>query len=358
MEKPRLFLYVFILLEITAATALTNKFVNNISGNSVYVFGTLITSSSNPADNDTILKTDMCSIAEPDNRKMLPDCSCVINFGSVPIEPFTLATNSAGFRDYEYEKEHPSTYRIIFLGDSVVAGYGVGLNDTVAKVLERMLTKAQGRKVEVLNLGVSGSNTFTEAKRLEELGLSYKPDMVIIGFHGNDLENYTKIYKCQQNASKKYDGMNMSKAENILGITKASLLCVEDDWADMSGTSNDELYGMRVEPSMEKIYNLSVKNGFDVFVVTSFFDRPFPPNYLGSLRKITDKFGWELIDVNGYVGNLTDGYRIEPYVLNGRDFHPNSLGHTLMAEYIFRNINDSVSSEIASRYSDGITLPN
>jgi hypothetical protein len=195
-----------------------------------------------------------------------------------------------------------------------------------------------------LNFAVSGGNTFTESSRLEELGLRYTPNMVMIGYHGNNLENYTKVRDCQIGIAKKYYGLNVSKAENMIKLSSEQSDCVKSDWAEMSMYSTDELYRTRVEPYMENIHDMSSEKGFDVVVVTTFLDRPFPRDSVKSLEKITDRFGWELINFNGYIGNVTDGYNIDKYVLTGEDFHPNPLGHKMMADYIFTQINDTVSS--------------
>src|SRR3989344_7830887 len=48
--------------------------------------------------------------------------------------------NSEGLRDYEYRIKKPdNTFRIVVLGDSMVFGYGLDLEDTFPKFLERKL---------------------------------------------------------------------------------------------------------------------------------------------------------------------------------------------------------------------------
>lgn len=94
--------------------------------------------------------------------------------------------NSQGFRDFEYLPEKkPGTKRIIFLGDSVVYGYGVKIEDTIAKQLEKKFRDA-GENIEVLNFGVSGYDSVQEVEFLKELGLKFSPDLVITGYTLND----------------------------------------------------------------------------------------------------------------------------------------------------------------------------
>lgn len=97
--------------------------------------------------------------------------------------------NWAGFRDREFSAEKPAGFkRIIFLGDSVVYGYGLKESETLPKQLEKTF-QAHRKKVEVLNLGVSGYESEQEIEFFKELGLRYDPDLVIVGYTLND-SNY------------------------------------------------------------------------------------------------------------------------------------------------------------------------
>lgn len=94
--------------------------------------------------------------------------------------------NSAGFRDQEIKIEKPEgTTRMIFLGDSVVYGYGLKQEKTIPKMLGAAYRK-QGRPVEVLNFGVSGYDTEQAVEFLKETGLAFHPDIVLLGYTLND----------------------------------------------------------------------------------------------------------------------------------------------------------------------------
>ncbi len=98
--------------------------------------------------------------------------------------------NSMGIRgDREYALEKPArTVRIVGLGDSFTQGYEVELRDTYLYRLEGLL-RARGHRVEVVNLGVSGYGTAEELILLEEVALGMQPDIVIVGFFQNDLDD-------------------------------------------------------------------------------------------------------------------------------------------------------------------------
>lgn len=101
------------------------------------------------------------------------------------------AVNGDGFRDRSYPRAKPSgTFRVVVLGDSLSFGYGAALEATFAKQLEARLTSiGGGPRYQVLNLGVSGYNPYTEAELLRGVGLAYAPDLVLAQFCVNDLND-------------------------------------------------------------------------------------------------------------------------------------------------------------------------
>jgi len=100
--------------------------------------------------------------------------------------------NSQGLRDYEYAlQKPPGVYRIMLLGDSTTLGWGVPLNETAAKTLERELNaeRAPGySRFEVINTGVGNYDTVQEVTYYETRGRAFHPDLVILVFFINDPE--------------------------------------------------------------------------------------------------------------------------------------------------------------------------
>ena len=78
------------------------------------------------------------------------------------------------------------TMRIMALGDSLTAGFGLPASDSFPAQLEVAL-KARGLSVEVLNAGVSGDTTAGGLARLD-WALAAQPDLVLVG----RVESYVK----------------------------------------------------------------------------------------------------------------------------------------------------------------------
>ncbi len=94
--------------------------------------------------------------------------------------------NRAGFRDREFSAEKTAgVTRILFLGDSVVYGWGLEAEETIPKQIERAIRRA-GQSGEVLNFGVSGYEAEQAVEFFKELGQEFAPDVVLLGYTLND----------------------------------------------------------------------------------------------------------------------------------------------------------------------------
>jgi lysophospholipase L1-like esterase len=97
-------------------------------------------------------------------------------------------TSSQGLRDREFSVERvPGKLRIAMLGDSLTVGWGVPVEDTFAKRIERMYAAA-GIDAEVINFGVGNYNTVQEVQAFLTTGYRYRPDVVVLNYFVNDAE--------------------------------------------------------------------------------------------------------------------------------------------------------------------------
>jgi acyl-CoA thioesterase I len=73
---------------------------------------------------------------------------------------------------------------VVFLGDSLSAGYGLAARDAFPAVVERKLAE-RGTRIRLINAGVSGDTSAGGLSRLPWL-LQQKPDVVVVELGGND----------------------------------------------------------------------------------------------------------------------------------------------------------------------------
>ena len=106
-------------------------------------------------------------------------------FAGVPVKINRLELRDD--REYDLVKG-PTTFRILVLGDSVTFGHGSLNEHTYPYLLEQQL-RAWRPEVDwqVWNAAVPGYNTSQELAHLLEVGPTFRPDLVVVGFFENDV---------------------------------------------------------------------------------------------------------------------------------------------------------------------------
>jgi lysophospholipase L1-like esterase len=95
--------------------------------------------------------------------------------------------NIYGFRGKDFCIEsNPEIPRVVFIGDSFTEGYLAADNETIPVVFENE-AKSKSKDIEVINLGIGGTDFASYLKILGAQMPVLKPDHVIIMLHGNDL---------------------------------------------------------------------------------------------------------------------------------------------------------------------------
>ncbi len=105
-----------------------------------------------------------------------------------------VKVNASGRRDREVLLDKPDdVYRIAVLGDSYSEAMQVAREEAYWWLLAERLAACgfqPGKRIEVLNFGVSGYGTAQEYLVLESHALRYRPDLVLLQFtNGNDVKN-------------------------------------------------------------------------------------------------------------------------------------------------------------------------
>ena len=112
------------------------------------------------------------------------------NSAADPLMGVPVSINSLGLRDREYSlAKPPGTVRVLMLGDSLTFGWGVKVEDTPSKMIERKLNEGKNPPAyEVINAGVGNYNTVQEITYFLSKGRQLKPDVVVLNYFINDAE--------------------------------------------------------------------------------------------------------------------------------------------------------------------------
>lgn len=256
-----------------------------------------------------------------------------------------------GVFDYSYEKPD-NVVRIVGIGDSLMSSWGVNQEDTYLALLEEQLNVVATKKqVQILNLAVPGYNTAIEYEVIKSKALAYHPDLIIIGYDGNDMDmpNFVRkkvvavsyLFYVFQLMTERFSGnrRDVDTPELLVDVPKE-----RDDRFLFSKEETPPEYRFMVGyenylTTMENTASVTVKQGIPTIVV----------------GELTEQMQNDL-EVMGFYVNPTQrlmeqylSQRNLPYAavtISEKDLHLNELGHKLWFEFIYQFLLDHQLLEI------------
>jgi len=199
---------------------------------------------------------------------------------SPPSAPTGLPQPPAAAGNGPDQGERTAAPLVLFLGDSLTAGYGLAEGEAFPALLGELL-EADGHPIRVLNAGVSGDTSAGGLRRLDWL-LSQKPSIVVVELGAND-------------------GLRGLPLEHTEENLREILLRVRADGAQPL------LVGMQVPPN-------------------------YGPEYAPAFAEIFPRLAKSL-DVP-LVGFLLDGVGGRPELNLADGIHPTAEGHRILAENV------------------------
>ena len=107
------------------------------------------------------------------------------------------------------------TKKLLILGDSISAGYGLKESENWVQLLEASL-KTSGKELHIINSSISGDTTIGGLSRIESDLEEYKPNYVLIELGGNDALRGYPIEKIKSNLLKIIDASFAAEANPII----------------------------------------------------------------------------------------------------------------------------------------------
>jgi hypothetical protein len=278
-----------------------------------------------------------------------------------------LLINSQGLRDYEYtRRKEPGTFRIVGVGDSSLFGWGVPIEDSGLKVLERRLNQEfRARKFEVVNFAVPGYNTAMESETFVQRCLEYAPDLVLLNFNTNDYDVPQFMRRPNDLATLRtsylfdlaysvYDGV-MAVERQPLGVFEFRHRTIAERQAarlDEDPALPDEyryMVGAKgVVRALERLTAAAHKRAIP-FVVFDVKPQPgFDPKYVRDelrdgqrelLERESRRLGFHFLNTYPYFMNYLKQHpdaSVQPvFAVSAADGHPNTLAHSINAQALF-----------------------
>ncbi len=238
-------------------------------------------------------------------------------------------TNRLGFRSPEIDREKPAgTYRIVVLGSSNTMGHGVGDEAVYPRHLERWLAEllaGTGRRIEVVNMAVSGDAPSQRLWRLgQEVG-ALDPDWVLcdatvldVSLEEVHLESVVRRgvaipFAYVRNALERAGVSPGDGAEAFRSkVRGAAVALLEGAYAGWKAEA--ERLGRPL-----------------TVVILPRADKKAENPRLGELiRTLAARYGLDFLDVT----HAFDGLEAEQFRVSPWDHHPSNLGHRRLFEAI------------------------
>lgn len=176
--------------------------------------------------------------------------------------------------------------KIVFIGDSLTAGYGVEKEYAYPSLVQKILDE-NGHDWEVINGGISGSTTASGLSRMKWF-LKTKMKIVVLALGANDGLRGIKVEESEKNLAKTIEFAQENNVKVILA-------------------------GVQIPPNYGKEYTESFKNIFP---------------------KLAKKYQLPMIPfiIEGVAGkrelNISDG------------IHPNKEGHEIISKTVYKHIKE------------------
>lgn len=255
--------------------------------------------------------------------------------------------NSAGFRGEDHSLEKPvGITRVVVIGDSVTEGYGVKWGDVFASKAQAKL----GGEYEVISLGMGGLNAPQVVHVLEEMGLRYGPDYVVLNFVLNDSDFFSSAKEAAKHAEENQSkiallGIRINPAVKRALKSSALIYLVNERIADLWGRIKwgeyhdyygdlwrDEKNRAKVVTAFERLEALSREHSFNVIVLVW----PLVVDYSEYKFGFVHEWIVEQSAANGFATvDLLPAFAKQPFrklQVTSEDYvHPNARGHEIAA---------------------------
>ncbi|HJQ14245.1 MAG TPA: hypothetical protein VJ830_05795 [Anaerolineales bacterium] len=247
-----------------------------------------------------------------------------------------LSTNRWGMRDRDYGQiPPPNTYRIALTGPSFVMGLGVSDGEDFEWLVEERLNRENAGEryagYEILNFAVPGYSALQELLLMEQKGLAFQPDAFFFMAHQRE-EDAVVMYladRISSGADLPYPGLIelARQVGAVPGVTKAQA---------------ERL----LQPVRTKLllwtyrHMVQVSRAHDVLPVWIFMptlEDPLHEEEITHLTGLAKEAGFTILDLSDAYDNQDPDSLVVAYW----DKHPNAKGHMLIAEDLYRKLQEN-----------------
>ena len=309
---------------------LERGYYENLLANNSVTSGLFGKDSQKPAGWVGIYETDAVKLREDERLwELLPDVD-------ITFKNARLRTNRWGMRDQDYAMTKPEgTYRVAIMGASYVMGAGVENDETFESIIEQKLNENINNKdiqnFELLNFSVGGYGLIQQVTVAHEQVFDFEPDLILYIAQPGEVRRTVERFLPALLKGHKIRTPELKEAMKDAGIS-----------AGMDRAKAKELLYEKSEELVEWGYGEIARlaedhNAETVLVYLPNTARRFEPQEITYLDDLAGKLGYKTINLEGVYGS----HSLEKLQIAPWDLHPNPVGHKLIADKLFEELQAS-----------------
>jgi len=246
-----------------------------------------------------------------------------------------LTTNRWGMRDKDYEKiPAPDTYRVALMGPSFVMGYGVNDGEDFDSLLEERLNRENSGSpydgYEILNFAVPGYSALQNLMVLEQKSLAFQPNVVFYMAHQREEEAVIKYMADRISVSADLAYPDLVELAHQAGVEQGATKVEMERVLQPVGT---EILSW----TYRRIVEVSRAHGIlPVWIFMPTLENPLRPEEIDHLKRVAAEAGFIVLDLS----DAYDNQDLDSLVVAYWDKHPNAKGHSLIAEDLYRKLQE------------------
>jgi hypothetical protein len=246
-----------------------------------------------------------------------------------------MSTNRWGMRDRDYEKTPaPNTYRIALTGPSFVMGYGVADDEGFESLLEDRLNREDAarpyNKYEILNFAVPGYSAIQNLIVLEQKAMSFQPNAIFFMAHQREEEAVVLYLADRLSVGADLPYPDLMELARRAGAEPGATKVETERLLQPVGT---EILSW----TYRRIVEVSRAHGIlPVWIFMPTLEHPLRAEEIAHLKRVAEEAGFIVLDLS----DAYDNQDLESLVVAYWDKHPNAKGHSLIAEDLYRKLQE------------------
>lgn len=241
------------------------------------------------------------------------------------LQNVTIRVNNSGARGAEIEPFHNFENNVLFIGSSVVLGWGVDEEDTISSQIKEIANKS-AKSIQVVNAGVGNYNAVRYVTNYFENFSVYQWDTIIVGYFVNDAE---KLRSNRGNFVTRNLMVGVIAWKFFSSLTTSNVE-IEDYYRAVYDPASQG-HGEMVT-ALEKLAHHCKEKRIRCVLAMIPDIHQLNPYSLGfihdEMKLISNRLGFEYLDMLPALEGVSE----ERLWNNYGDPHPNGLAHLLMAD--------------------------